>query len=100
LILPKVEGLSSCIFDVSLSHERPRRFVTNSTDRTLRQFNAPAQMGANVNDEGEILEEELEPTLRFNDPINKTAWHAVSYSPDGEWLAAGIDSMVRDGHGG
>lgn len=35
------------------------------------------------------MELELEPTHRFNDPINKTAWHAMSYSPDGEWLAGG-----------
>ncbi|KAJ7179564.1 COMPASS complex protein [Mycena filopes] len=26
------------------------------------------------------LSHELEPTHRFNDPINKTAWHAMSYS--------------------
>lgn len=31
----------------------------------------------------------MEPTHRFNDPINKTAWHTMSYSPDGEWLAGG-----------
>jgi len=35
------------------------------------------------------MEQELEPTYRFNDPINKTAWHAMAYSPDGEWLAGG-----------
>ncbi|KAF9076659.1 WD40 repeat-like protein [Rhodocollybia butyracea] len=61
-----------------------RRLVTNSSDRTLRQFIVPRYLSS-----GEFLEQELEPTHRFNDPINKTAWHAVSYSPDGEWLAGG-----------
>ncbi|KAF8556293.1 WD40 repeat-like protein [Imleria badia] len=36
-----------------------------------------------------ILETELEPTHKFNDPISKVAWHSMSYSPDGEWLAGG-----------
>ncbi|KAG5635342.1 hypothetical protein H0H81_011645 [Sphagnurus paluster] len=40
----------------------------------------------------EMLDEELEPTHRFNDPINKTAWHGMSYSPDGEWLAGGTNA--------
>jgi len=64
-----------------------RRLVTNSSDRTLRQFNLPNYPAPNSN--GEFLEQELEPTHRFNDPINKTAWYAMSYSPDGEWLAGG-----------
>jgi hypothetical protein len=34
-------------------------------------------------------EQELEPTHKFSDPINRTAWHAMSFSPDGEWLAGG-----------
>lgn len=37
----------------------------------------------------EYIEQELEPTHRFHDPISKVAWHAMSYSPDGEWLAGG-----------
>ncbi|KAF9468770.1 WD40 repeat-like protein [Collybia nuda] len=64
-----------------------RRLITNSSDRTLRQFNLPHYPPPNPN--GEYLEQELEPTHRFNDPINKTAWYAMSYSPDGEWLAGG-----------
>lgn len=36
-----------------------------------------------------VNEQELEPTHRFHDPINKTAWHNMAYSPDGEWLAGG-----------
>ncbi|KAK7060109.1 chromatin binding protein [Paramarasmius palmivorus] len=62
-----------------------RRLLTNSSDRTLRQFNLPSYPPPGE----EILETELEPTHRFSDPITKTAWHAMSYSPDGEWLAGG-----------
>jgi COMPASS component SWD1 len=36
-----------------------------------------------------IVEHDLEPTHRFSDPINRNAWHAMSFSPDGEWLAGG-----------
>ncbi|KAI0047292.1 WD40 repeat-like protein [Auriscalpium vulgare] len=64
-----------------------RRLVTNSSDRILRQFTLPAYPLPNR--DREYLEQELEPTHRFNDPINKTAWHAMSFSPDGEWLAGG-----------
>ncbi|KAF5388144.1 hypothetical protein D9615_000017 [Tricholomella constricta] len=64
-----------------------RRLVTNSSDRTLRQFNLPVYLPPNL--DGEFVDEELEPTHRFNDPINKTAWYGMSYSPDGEWLAGG-----------
>ncbi|GBE79127.1 Set1 complex component swd1 [Sparassis crispa] len=64
-----------------------RRLVTNSSDRTLRQFNVPSYAPPTA--DREYIEQELEPTHRFNDPINKTAWHAMSYSPDGEWLAGG-----------
>lgn len=60
-----------------------RRMVTNSTDRTLRQFSVPT-----YSDQW-CLECEIEPIHRFNDPITKTAWHAMSFSPDGEWLAGG-----------
>lgn len=63
------------------------RLVTNSSDRTLRQFILPPYAGC---EENGLLDQELEPTHRFNDPINKTAWHAMSYSPDGEWLAGGL----------
>ncbi|KZP21728.1 WD40 repeat-like protein [Athelia psychrophila] len=64
-----------------------RRLVTNSSDRTLRQFILPVYAPPNA--DREYIEQELEPTHRFNDPINRTAWHAMSYSPDGEWLAGG-----------
>lgn len=63
------------------------RLVTNSSDRTLRQFTVPYYPPPSA--DGEYLEQELEPTYRFNDPINKNAWHGMSYSPDGEWLAGG-----------
>lgn len=63
------------------------RLVTNSSDRTLRQFSLPLYPPPDPS--GEYIEQELEPTHRFNDPIDKSAWHAMSYSPDGEWLAGG-----------
>ncbi|KAI5124879.1 hypothetical protein M0805_007309 [Coniferiporia weirii] len=62
-----------------------RRLITNSSDRILRQFNLPSHYPAQLEEE----EQELEPTYRFSDPINKVAWHNMSYSPDGEWLAGG-----------
>ncbi|KAH9853954.1 COMPASS complex protein [Lenzites betulinus] len=64
-----------------------RRMVTNSSDRVLRQFNLPTYPPPTV--ENEYIEQELEPTHRFNDPISKVGWHSMSYSPDGEWLAGG-----------
>lgn len=64
-----------------------RRLVTNSSDRTLRQFTLPIYPSPNA--DGEYTEQELEPTHKFSDPINRTAWHAMSFSPDGEWLAGG-----------
>lgn len=36
-----------------------------------------------------MIESELEPINRFNDPINKVAWHAMCFSPEGDWLAGG-----------
>ncbi|KAH9950039.1 hypothetical protein B0H21DRAFT_20895 [Amylocystis lapponica] len=64
-----------------------RRLVTNSSDRILRHFNLP--MYAPPTADREYIEQELEPVYRLNDPINKIAWHNMSYSPDGEWLAGG-----------
>jgi hypothetical protein len=66
--------------------------VTNSSDRTLRQFVLPAYPPPNA--DREYVEHELEPTHRFNDPIGRTAWHAMSYSPDGEWLAGGEQPIL------
>lgn len=64
-----------------------RRLITNSSDRILRQFNLPTY--PTHAEEGDLIEQELEPTYRFSDPINKVAWNNMSYSPDGEWLAGG-----------
>ena len=87
-----------------------RRLTTNSSDRVLRllylptypapsaasttplptQPSTPNPQAANqMQSEPQILEQELEPVHRFNDPITKTAWHTMSYSPDGDWLAGG-----------
>ncbi|EKM75695.1 hypothetical protein AGABI1DRAFT_122989 [Agaricus bisporus var. burnettii JB137-S8] len=70
-----------------------RRFVTNSSDRILRQFTIlnyqSDSTSTNNNNNNKVNEQELEPTHRFNDPINRTAWHVMAYSPDGDWLAGG-----------
>lgn len=72
-----------------------RRLATNSSDRTIRQFTLPTYPPPPEpnttygSSKYQIVETELEPTHRFNDPISKVAWHAMSYSPDGEWLAGG-----------
>ena len=71
--------------------------MTNSSDRTLRQFILPSYTDyanptpstTDSDHQPHFLDLELEPTHRFNDPINKTSWHAMCYSPDGEWLAGG-----------
>jgi len=73
----------STVLTSSITDRNVRRLVTNSSDRTLRQFNLPEY------DSNYLTEHELEPTHRFHDPINRSAWHAMSYSPDGEWLAGG-----------
>lgn len=64
-----------------------RRLITNSSDRVLRQFLLPIYPAPSEN--GAYVEQDLEPTHRFSDPITRTAWHATSFSPDGEWLAGG-----------
>ncbi|KAF7330766.1 COMPASS complex protein [Mycena venus] len=75
------------LYLLCLNSHYPRQLVSNSADRTLRQFTVPTYPSPTA--DGAYIEQELEPTHRFNDPINKTAWHAMSYSPDGEWLAGG-----------
>ncbi|KAL5488231.1 SWD1 [Sanghuangporus weigelae] len=62
-----------------------RRLITNSSDRTLRQFNLPLSFPSQLEEE----EQELEPAYKFSDPISRVAWHNMAYSPDGEWLAGG-----------
>lgn len=84
-----------------------RRLTTNSSDRILRLFYLPsytappatplitqpstpnAQIVNQTQPEPQILEQEFDPVHRFHDPITKTAWHNMSYSPDGDWLAGG-----------
>ncbi|KAI6043492.1 WD40-repeat-containing domain protein, partial [Pisolithus marmoratus] len=71
-----------------------RRFATNSSDRTIRQFTLPTypplpEPSTTGSIKCQTVERELEPTHRFNDPISKVAWRAISYSPDRERLAGG-----------
>ncbi|KAF9224389.1 WD40 repeat-like protein [Gyrodon lividus] len=75
--------------------------ASSSSTSLLLEFNTDPNSNANLNSGSaseissvstnahQILETELEPTHKFNDPISKVAWHAISYSPDGEWLAGG-----------
>ena len=65
-----------------------RRLITNSSDRTLRQFNLPLTFPSQLEEE----EQELEPAYKFSDPISRVAWHNMTYSPDGEWLAGGKEN--------
>lgn len=84
----RYEMVYSSFISGSSNAHHARRLVTNSSDRTLRQFNLPPYPPPN--DAREYIEVELEPTHRFNDPISRAAWHAMSFSPDGEWLAGGL----------
>lgn len=68
-----------------------RRLVSNSSDKILRQFNLPIYDPPKEGDSW--IENELEPTHKFIEPINKYMWNAMSYSPDGEWLAGGTSSL-------
>jgi len=63
-----------------------RSLLTNSSDRTLRQFEVPNYPNPAA---GLIMEEEIEPIAKLNDPINRMAWNGMAYSPDGEWAAGG-----------
>lgn len=80
---------------------RRTRMVTNSTDRTIRLFTLPATYPtppaldeAGLPAEGGLgeyvyLEQDLEPTHRFSDPITRTTWMGMTFSKDGEILAGG-----------
>jgi WD40 repeat protein len=74
---------------------RRTRLVTNSSDRTLRLFTLPATYpspspSTATDSEGVfILEQDLEPSHRFSDPISRTAWASVSVDGAGCVLAAG-----------
>ncbi|KAH8830539.1 WD40 repeat-like protein [Flagelloscypha sp. PMI_526] len=65
-----------------------RLLVSNSSDKVLRQFILPSYETP-AEDTTTWTESELEATHKFVEPINKFAWNAMSYSPDGEWLAGG-----------
>ena len=70
-------------------NESGRRLVTNSSDRVLRQFALPSYPTSTPNTETEVVDQELRPQYTFSDPINRSAWNGMSYSPHGEWLAGG-----------
>ena len=62
--------------------------------RTLLQFILPSYTDyhdaiptpptTHTNHQPQFLDLELDPTCRFNDPFNKTSWHAMCYSLYGE----------------
>lgn len=51
--------------------------ILNSTDRALRVLTVSPQTGA------------LAPIHRFQDLVNRTPWHAVGFSGDGEYVLGG-----------
>ena len=67
----------------------------NNTNRSSSSSSSPSSSSRSTpalrtaSTASNVNEQELEPTHRFHDPINKTAWHNMAYSPDGEWLAGG-----------
>ncbi|KAF9521669.1 WD40-repeat-containing domain protein [Crepidotus variabilis] len=90
-----------------------RRLVTNSTDRTLRQFTLPTYKSPSAQYSPPsvpsspsvliqpsvppfpFLDTDLEPTHRLSDPINKYSWNAVTLSPSGEYLAGGAADQAN-----
>ncbi|KAF9242913.1 WD40-repeat-containing domain protein [Melanogaster broomeanus] len=62
-----------------------RRLATNSSDRTIRQFTLPNYPSPPT----PYLRRNWSPRISSTIPYRKVAWHAMSYSPDGEWLAGG-----------
>jgi COMPASS component SWD1 len=54
-----------------------RNLILNSTDRALRVLTVSPQTGA------------LAPIHRFQDLVNRTPWHAVGFSGDGEYVFGG-----------
>lgn len=51
--------------------------ILNSSDRALRVLTVSPQTGA------------LAPIHRFQDLVNRTPWHAVGFSGDGEYVFGG-----------
>jgi COMPASS component SWD1 len=66
---------------------------TNSTDRVIRQFVLPTYSTIS-SEEGEYVEQELEPTLRLHDPVNRVSWSSIGISSSGRWVAGGYSSPL------
>ncbi|KAG9317101.1 WD40 repeat-like protein [Chiua virens] len=77
------DGISSSSTSPPVEHDIGPNSNANGNDVTISE-NGSTSVNAHS-----ILETELEPTHKFNDPISKVAWHSMTYSPDGEWLAGG-----------
>jgi COMPASS component SWD1 len=74
---------------------RRTRLVTNSSDRTVRLINLPPAYPKPPSDSAEdagehvFIQDELEPSYRFNDAISRTPWAQVSVDGMGMLLAGG-----------
>ena len=73
----------------SSSNSAPVEYTTGNLNSDGNGVTASETSSVSVNIHP-VLETELEPTHKFSDPISKVAWHSMSYSPDGEWLAGGM----------
>ena len=62
-------------------HERctncTRHLITSATDRALRLLSCSPLTGL------------LTPSLRFQDSVNRTPWHAIGFSGDAEYVMGG-----------
>ena len=54
-----------------------KNLIANSTDRALRTLVVDPRTGA------------LAPAHRFQDQVNRTPWHAIGFSGDGEYVMGG-----------
>lgn len=84
---------------------RRTRLVTNSYDRAIRLLPLPAAYpvppslddtvdGAVQDGDYVYLEQDLEPTHKFSDPISRTKWTGMTFNRTGDILAAGLLPVV------
>lgn len=78
-----VHAIKSIEFSSSGLH-----FITNSTDRVIRQFLVPAYPMVQSEDDA-YVNQELEPILRLLDPVNRVSWSSIGVSCSGRWIAGG-----------
>ena len=59
------------------AHTDNRHLITSATDRALRLLSCSPLTGT------------LTPSLRFQDSVNRTPWHAIGFSGDAEYVMGG-----------